>query len=139
MSQVLIEYFVSGFTVLIPSVVKALDIPQEAVTWPASAFSLVISSFLLPFGRLADIYGGYPVYLTGNAWYCAWALITGFSQNEITLDVCRAFQGLGPAAFLLSGLMLLGSIYRCVIETNCLDCVAVLPIKHRVLIQAHNG
>jgi MFS family permease len=139
MSQALTEYFVSGFTVLIPSVVKGLDISQEDVTWPASAFSLVISSFLLPFGRLADIYGSYPVHLAGNVWYCVWALITGFSQNEITLDVCRAFQGLGPAAFLPSGLMLLGSVYWYVIETNCPDCVAVLPIKHRVLMQVHSG
>ena len=112
MSQALCEYFVSGFTVLIPTVVKALDIPPSAVTWPASAFSLVVSCCLLPFGRLADMYGGFPVYIAGNIWYCVWSLIAGFSQNEIMLDVCRGLQGLGPAACLPASVTLMGNVYR---------------------------
>lgn len=95
MSQAILEYFVTGFIILIPPVVQALDIPPAAVTWPASAFSLVVSSFLLVFGRVADIYGGFPVYVVGMAWYCVWALVAGFSQNELMLVMCRALQGLG--------------------------------------------
>jgi len=112
MSQLLTEYWVSGFVVLVPTVTAALDIPASSATWPASAFSLVVSSFLLPFGRLADIYGGFPVYLAGCAWTAIWALIGGFSQNELMLDFCRAIQGLGPAAYLPASLTLLGSMYR---------------------------
>ncbi|KAK5132938.1 hypothetical protein LTR08_008386 [Meristemomyces frigidus] len=112
MSQLLTEYFVSGFTVLIPTVVQELSIPPASTTWPASAFSLVVSAFLLPFGRLADIYGGFPVYIAGFAWYCTWSLIAGFAQNELMLDFCRALQGLGPAAYLPASLTLLGSMYR---------------------------
>jgi MFS family permease len=112
MSQLLTEYFVSGFVVLVPTVTQALDIPATSATWPASAFSLVVSSFLIPFGRLADIYGGFPVYLAGIAWTALWALIGGFSQNELMLDFCRAIQGLGPAAYLPASLNLLGSVYR---------------------------
>ncbi|KAK3671171.1 hypothetical protein LTR78_008972 [Recurvomyces mirabilis] len=112
MSQVLSEYFVSGFTVLIPTVVRELDIPPAATTWPANAFSLTLAAFLLPFGRLADIYGGFYVYIAGCIWYCVWSLIAGFSQSELMLDFCRALQGLGPAAFLPASLTLLGSMYR---------------------------
>jgi len=112
MAQVLTEYFVSGFVVLIPTVVEELNIPSSATTWPASAFSLVISSFLLPFGRFADIYGGFPVYVAGCVWTAIWALIAGFAQNELMLDFARALQGLGPAAYLPASLTLLGSMYR---------------------------
>lgn len=112
MSQLLTEYWVSGFIVLVPTVTDALDIPASSATWPASAFSLVVSSFLLPFGRLADIYGGFPVYLAGCAWTAIWALIGGFSQNELMMDFCRAICGLGPAAYLPASLNLLGSMYR---------------------------
>ncbi|KAI9820011.1 MAG: hypothetical protein M1827_006582 [Pycnora praestabilis] len=112
MSQILTEYFVSGFNVILPTLAVALDIPAAASTWPASAFSLVVSSFLLCFGRFADMYGGYPVYVIGLAWLFVWSLIAGFSTNQLMLDFCRALQGLGPAAFLPSGIMLLGSIYR---------------------------
>jgi MFS family permease len=66
----------------------------------------------LIFGRAADMFGGYPVYVAGMIWLTAWSLIAGFSANEIMLNFCRALQGLGPAAFLPSSVMVLGSIYR---------------------------
>ncbi|KFY97626.1 hypothetical protein V500_01972 [Pseudogymnoascus sp. VKM F-4518 (FW-2643)] len=112
MSQVLSEYFVSGFTVVLPTVAVELNIPTASSIWPASAFSLAIAAFLLVFGRLGDMYGGYPLYVGGLAWLALWSLVCGFSKNAIMLDVCRAMQGLGPAAFLPSSMMLIGSIYR---------------------------
>lgn len=92
--------------------VKKLDIPQASQVWLSSAFSLVTAAFLLPFGRLGDMYGGYPMYLGGLAWFCVWSLIAGFSQNQLMFDFCRALQGLGCAAFMPSGVMLMGAIYR---------------------------
>ena len=58
------------------------------------------------------MYGGYIVYVSGLAWFIIWSVVAGFSQNELMLDFCRALQGLGSAAFLPSGVMLLGSLYR---------------------------
>ena len=97
---------------ILPTLLDKLDIPQQSAIWPASAFPLVTAAFLLPCGRLADQYGGYPVFLSGLAWFFVWSLIAGFSRNQLMLDFCRALQGLGPSAFLPSGVMLMGSIYR---------------------------
>lgn len=102
----------SGFTVILPTLVQDLNIPAASSTWPASAFSLTVASFLLVFGRTADIFGGYPVYVAGFIWLTIWSLIAGFSANDVMLNFCRALQGLGPAAFLPSSVMILGSIYR---------------------------
>ncbi|RDL34974.1 uncharacterized protein BP5553_06905 [Venustampulla echinocandica] len=112
MSQILAEYFVSGFTVVIPTLTADLHISAASSIWPAGAFSLTVASSLLIFGRLADMYGGYPVYVAGQAWLTAWSLVAGFSRNELMLNFCRALQGLGPAAFLPSSIMILGSTYR---------------------------
>ncbi|KAK6611687.1 Drug resistance protein YOR378W-like 5 [Botrytis cinerea] len=111
-SQVLSEYFVSGFAVIVPCLMKDLNIPISSSTWPATAYSLMVSSVMLPFGRLADIYGGRRVYIAGLAWLTLWSLIAGFSKDQYMLDICRALQGLGPAAFMPSGMMLLGRTYR---------------------------
>ena len=111
-SQMLAEYFVSGFNVILPSLITTLAIPSASSVWPASAFSLVTAAFLLPFGRLADMYGGYVVYVAGLGWFIILSIIAGFSTNELMLDFCRALQGLGPAAFLPAGVMLIGSVYR---------------------------
>lgn len=112
MSQFLTEYFVSGFPVILPTLIKDLDIPQASSVWPATAFSLVIASTLLVFGRLGDMLGGYPIFLCGLAWLLIWTIIAGFSTNPLMLDFCRALQGLGAAAFLPTGVMLMGSYYR---------------------------
>lgn len=112
MSQVLTEYFVSGFTVILPTLITELNIPQASSVWPATAFSLVIASTLLVFGRLGDMIGGYPVYIAGLAWLAVWSLICGFSTNPLMLDFCRALQGLGSAAFLPTGVMMMASAYR---------------------------
>lgn len=112
MSQLLTEYFVSGFTVILPTLIRDLDIPQASSVWPATAFSLVIGSTLLVFGRLGDMWGGYPVFVAGLSWLLLWSIVAGFSINPIMLDLCRALQGLGGAAFLPTGVMLMGSAYR---------------------------
>ena len=112
MSQLLTEYFVSGFTVILPTLIRDLNIPQSSSVWPATAFSLVIASTLLVFGRLGDMWGGYPVFIGGLGWLLVWSVIAGFSINPLMLDLCRALQGLGAAAFLPAGVMLMGSIYR---------------------------
>ncbi|CAA9961286.1 Major facilitator superfamily transporter [Pyrenophora teres f. maculata] len=111
-SMFIAEYMVSGFSILLPPLSVSLSIPPNAKTWPSSVFSLITGSFLLPFGRLADMYGGYTVFNLGLAWFVLWSIIAGFSQNYQMLIACRALQGFGPAAFLPSGIMLLGSIYR---------------------------
>lgn len=111
-SMFIAEYMISGFAVLLPELSKALQIPSKAQTWPASVFSLVLGAFLLPIGRLADMFGAYLVFNVGIVWFLIWSIIGGFSQNYIMLIMCRALQGFGPAAFLPSGIMLLGSIYR---------------------------
>ena len=109
-SMFVAEYLISGFNILLPSLSTSLNIPKQAETWPASVFSLVTGAFLLPAGRLADMYGGYIVFISGLIWLLIWTIIAGFSQNYIMLIFCRALQGFGPAAFLPSGIMLLGSI-----------------------------
>lgn len=95
-----------------PTLVEELNIPAASSTWPAGAFSLILASFLLIFGRLGDMYGGFPVYIGGLVWLSVWSLIAGFSKNELMLNFCRALQGFGPAAFLPASVMIPGSIYR---------------------------
>lgn len=112
MSQLLTEFFVSGFTVVLPTLIEELDIPQASSVWPATAFSLSIASTLLVFGSLGDMFGGYPVFLSGLVWLLVWSIIAGFSISPLMLDFCRALQGLGAAAFLPTGVQIMGSLYR---------------------------
>jgi MFS family permease len=106
------EWFISGFHTILPAIAVDLNIPQQSYTWPSSVVSLVTGAFLLPFGRLADMYGGYLVFNIGCIWFTAWSLVAGFSTDYYMLIVSRALLGLGSAAYLPAGIMLLGRVYR---------------------------
>ncbi|KAH7134347.1 major facilitator superfamily domain-containing protein [Dactylonectria macrodidyma] len=106
------DFFIGGFQVVLPGLIDPLDIPEESRTWPSSVITLMAGAFLFPFGRLADMYGGYIVFHAGIIWFVVWTIITGFSKTFIMLVFCRAMEGLGAAAFLPAGMSLLGRIYR---------------------------
>ncbi|KAK8073720.1 drug resistance protein [Apiospora phragmitis] len=112
MSMMMGEFFVSGFNIVLPTVSDNLNIPGPSRTWPAEVPSLTTAALLLPCARLSDRYGGRLVFLAGVSWLVVWSLICGFSQNTDMLIVCRAMQGLSTAAFLPSGISLLGQTYR---------------------------
>ncbi|CRK31838.1 hypothetical protein BN1723_014568, partial [Verticillium longisporum] len=64
-SMLMSEFFISGFHIILPPLAVELDIPKASQTWPSSVFSLITGAFLLPFGRLGDMYGGYLVFNAG--------------------------------------------------------------------------
>ncbi|KAK8011151.1 major facilitator superfamily transporter [Apiospora arundinis] len=78
-SNLLAEFLISGFNVLLPTLQNQERFSSTAPsagawTWPSNVFSLVAGAFLLPVGRLADLYGGRIVYLCGLFWLFFWAL-----------------------------------------------------------------
>ena len=110
MSQLLDEYFLSGFVILVPELTKEFSIPDSSITWPASAYSLAVSAFLLLFGRFSDVYGSFWILSGGLIWLTVWSLVGGFVSNEIMLNISRAMQGLAAAAYLPSSLSMLNGI-----------------------------
>ncbi|KAF2089513.1 MFS general substrate transporter [Saccharata proteae CBS 121410] len=112
MTQLLAEYLISGFGVILPYLVKDLSSSESiSMLWPTSVLTLVLASMTLPFARAVDIYGGYPIYMGGVFWLCLWSLICGYCRSEVMLDICRAMQGLALAAFQSAGFALIGSTY----------------------------
>lgn len=112
MSMMMSEYFIGGFNIVLPPIADALGIPASSRTWPAGVTNLTTAALLQPLARLCDLYGGRAVFLGGHAWLLVWSLVGGFSQNTTMLIVCRAMQGIGPAAFLPAGLAILSQTYR---------------------------
>ncbi|KAL2829416.1 major facilitator superfamily domain-containing protein [Aspergillus cavernicola] len=112
MSQILAEYYISGSNVLLPSLIEELDFPAAAAIWPSTSLSLAVTSTLLIFGRLTDMFGGYAIYVAGAGWLTISSILCGVSQSWLMLVICRALQGLALAAFLPSGVMILGKTYR---------------------------
>ena len=83
------------------------------LSWYMAGYSLTVGTFILPSGRLGDVFGHKKMLLVGLGWFSLWSLGTGLSaySNSICFTVCRVFQGIGPAICLPNALAILASRY----------------------------
>ncbi|KAH0194278.1 MFS general substrate transporter, partial [Aureobasidium melanogenum] len=111
LTQLLAEYMISGFAVVLPELLSRFTDDVTSDFWPATVLSLVLCSTLCFTARLSDMYGGYPIFMIAVLWLCIWSVIAGFSSSLIVVDICRAMQGLAIAAYTPSSFALFGAIY----------------------------
>lgn len=114
MTQLLAEYLISGFAVVLPNFFDETAKDGAGMTgmfWPAALLTLILSSFLLIFARISDMYGGYGAFMFGIIWLAIWTLIPGFVSSSLMLNISRAMQGLAIAAYTPSTFSMVGSIY----------------------------
>ena len=83
------------------------------LSWMPAAYSLTVGTFILPSGRLGDVFGHRKIFIIGYLWLALWSLIAGFSvySGRVLFDIARAFQGIGPALLLPNALAILGRTY----------------------------
>src|ERR1700734_2202502 len=77
------------------------------LSWFAAGYSLTVGTFILITGRLGDMYGHKKLFMSSFVWFSVWSLLAGlsvYSSSKICFDICRAFQGIGPATVLPNGL-----------------------------------
>jgi MFS family permease len=74
--------------------------------------SLTSGSFLLLFGKLADMFGRRSMFLASLFLFAAFALGTGFSHNALTLIVLNGAMGLMCALAVPPCQGMLGSVYE---------------------------
>lgn len=72
-----------------------------------------LGTFVLPAGRLGDMYGHRTICLVGYAWYAIWSVIAGVSiySGDILFSFSRGMQGIGPALVVPNALALVGAAY----------------------------
>ncbi|GJN73306.1 drug resistance protein [Purpureocillium lilacinum] len=97
--------------IILPSIGKELDIPENRQQWIVSAYSLAFGCFLLLWGRVADIHGKRLVFILGSAWVTVVTAANAFVPNEIAFDIFRALHGLGAAANVPTAIGILGVVF----------------------------
>ncbi len=97
----------SGVSVALASISRDLHAEPARGQWVISAAQLIMGSFLILGGRLADVFGQRRCVLTALGLWMAGAVITAVSSDITMLIVGRGVSGLGLAG-LLPGL---GSLY----------------------------
>ncbi|EXJ82954.1 hypothetical protein A1O3_06771 [Capronia epimyces CBS 606.96] len=88
-----------------------LDMTAAEVSWINAAQTLAAGTFLLFFGRVADLFGRRALFLLSLAFFSVCLLIAGFATNAIYLDVFCGLLGLSSAASVPPAIGKLGAVY----------------------------
>ena len=80
-----------------PVITRDFGSDVATTEWVVTIYLLVVSGLLLSFGRLGDLRGHKPVYLTGFTIFIVSSALCGLAQSPLMLIGSRAIQALGGA------------------------------------------
>ncbi len=96
-AQFMVVLDVAIVNVALPSIEHDLGLSQSTLQWVVIGYGLMLGGFLLFGGRMADLLGRRPVFLTGLTLFTAASLLAGLAQSAALLIPARGLQGLGAA------------------------------------------
>jgi len=104
-------FTLSAVNIAIPSLGKELSLDAVMLGWIATAYLLSSATFLVPFGRIADLYGRKRIFTCGIVIFTLSSLFAGMASSAHMLISCRVFQGIGGAMFAGTAVALLTTVF----------------------------
>ncbi|KAK3941159.1 major facilitator superfamily-domain-containing protein [Diplogelasinospora grovesii] len=119
---------------LVPAEIISQSFPDSnfgTMAWYSAAYGLTSATFVLPSGRLGDLFGHKKIFIIGFLWLAIWSFAAGFApavqaaglQGTVYFCFCRAMQGIGPALLVPNGQALLGRTYKPGTRKNTVLCL----------------
>jgi len=91
---------------------RDLNMTAAEVTWINAAQTLSAGTFLLFFGRMADLFGRRLLFLSSLGFFTVCCIILGFATNPIYMNVFCGLCGLASAACVPPAIGKLGAVYE---------------------------
>ena len=111
LSAFLISFMGSSVNIALPVISSELQVDAVLVSWIPTAYLLATAVCLLPFGRLADIYGRKRILTYGIFVFTIAALLLSFVSSVGSLIALRVVQGVGSAMIATSGVAIITSVF----------------------------
>ena len=90
-------FMISAVNVALPAIQKEFSAGAVTLSWVATAYLLSTAVFLVPIGRMADIYGRRRIFVSGLALFTLATLLTVPVRSMAILIALRVLQGAGAA------------------------------------------
>lgn len=101
----------AAVNIAIPIIAKDFSMSAVESSWVAMSFLLSSAMFLLPFGKIGDIYGRKKIFLFGNMIFTVSTLFCAFSNSSLMLISFRFAQGIGGAMVMSTGMAIVTSAF----------------------------
>lgn len=107
----LAPFMASSVNIALPAIGSEFSIDAILLSWVATSYLLSSAMFLVPFGRIADIYGRKRIFTYGIFIYTVSSFLCAASTSALTLICFRVLQGMGSAMVFGTGIAILTSVF----------------------------
>lgn len=87
----------SSINIALPSIGIEFEMDAILLGWVVTSYPLASAIFLVPFGRIADIYGRKRIFTYGVVVFTVSSLLSAISTSVVALISFRILQGIGSA------------------------------------------
>src|SRR6056297_2438085 len=101
----------SSINVALPQIGDHFGMGAVTLSWVTTIYLLSAAIFLIPFGKLADIYGRRKVFIYGVAVVSISSLLAVFSPNIGVFMFLRVLQGFGSAMIFGTAIAIITSVF----------------------------
>jgi EmrB/QacA subfamily drug resistance transporter len=111
MTSFLTPFMGSSINIALPAIGEEFSMDAVSMSWVVSAYLLASAVFLLPIGRIADIYGRKKILLSGIIAFTVFSFLVAITTSAPVLIALRALQGVGSAMIFGTGVAILTSAF----------------------------
>ena len=111
LSSLLTPFMSSAVNLTLPSIAREFGIDAVVLSWVATSYLLAAAVSLVPFGRLADIYGRKRIFTQGITVFTIASFLSAVSTSGFMLIAFRIVQGIGGAMIFATGIAILTSVF----------------------------
>ncbi len=104
-------FMASSINIALPAIGAEFSMNAILLGWIATSYLLSAAVFMVPFGKLADIYGMKKVFFIGLFIFTGSSLVAFFAPSSMILIASRVLQGFGSAMIFGTGTAILVSVF----------------------------
>ena len=108
----LVTFMGSSVNIALPSISSDIQVDAVTVNWISTAYLLATATCLLPFGRLADIYGRKRILTLGVLVFTLASLAIVFVSSPGAIVALRVVQGVGSAMIATTGVAIITAVFK---------------------------
>jgi EmrB/QacA subfamily drug resistance transporter len=111
LSSFLTPFLASSVNIALPSIGSHLSLDAISLNWVATSYILAAAAFLVPLGRLADIWGRKRIFQIGMILNAVASVLCGVAPSGEWLIIFRVLQGIGSSMIFGTSVAILTSVY----------------------------
>jgi len=111
LASFLSPFGISSVNIALPSIGQAFSMDAILLSWVTTVYLLTSAMFLVPFGKIADIYGRKKIFTYGILTFTLASVGSAISNSAAMLICFRVLQGIGASAIYPIGAAILTSTF----------------------------